>query len=163
MIRRLVAASLLVAAVIGAPQSGAAVEGALSAKADRVAGLWLTEDRDAHVRIERVNGHYQGTIVWLKEPDYPADDDQGMGGRPKVDRENPDRSRRETSIIGLLIVKGFRFHDDEWQGGTIYDPNNGKTYKCRMWFEGETLRVRGYFGFSLLGRSESWTRVAAPR
>jgi len=127
---------------------------------DRVVGLWLTEEKDAHVRIERRDGRYFGRIVWLKEPDYPADD--AMAGRPKVDRENPIEAQRGTPIIGLPIVQGFRHEDGEWRGGTIYDPNNGKTYKCRMWFDGETLRVRGYIGISLLGRSTSWTRVAEP-
>ena len=97
--------------------------------------------------------------MWLKEPLYPADDGGGMAGKPKVDRENPDPARRADPILGLRIVKGFAFADGEWQGGTIYDPNNGKTYKCRMWFDGETLKVRGFIGFSLLGRSTRWTRV----
>jgi len=164
--------SALGAALCGAAILGGALAAAEAAPAplaappvaDRVVGLWLTGDRDAHVRIERVGERYQGTIVWLKEPEYPADDDQGMAGRAKVDRENPDRARRATPIVGLRIVEGFRFEDEAWRGGTIYDPNDGKTYKCRMWFEGETLKVRGYVGFSLFGRSQDWTRVAdAPR
>ena len=137
--------------------------GIAGAAADRVLGLWLTEKADAHVRVERVGDSYQGQIVWLKQPQYPADDDQGMAGRDKIDRENPDPARRGRPIIGLRIVEGFRFRDGEWRDGRIYDPENGKTYKCRMWFDGETLRLRGYIGISLLGRSTSWTRVAAPR
>ena len=148
--RRFVVALALCA---GAAQAGAG---------DRVLGLWLTEKSDAQVRIERVGDRYQGAIVWLREPLYPADDDQGMAGRTKVDRENPDAAKRSRPIVGLRIVEGFRFHDGEWRDGRIYDPENGKTYKCRMWFDGETLRLRGYIGISLLGRSTSWTRVAAP-
>jgi uncharacterized protein (DUF2147 family) len=132
----------------------------VAAPGDRVLALWLTEERDAHVRIERVGATYEGRIVWLKEPDYPADD--AMAGRPKVDRENPLEALRGTPIMGLRIVQGFRFDDGEWRDGTIYDPNNGKTYRCRMWFDGETLRVRGYIGIPLLGRSTSWTRVTEP-
>jgi uncharacterized protein (DUF2147 family) len=136
------------------PASAAADSG------DRVVGLWLTEGGKAQVRIERSGDRYQGAIVWLKEPLYPADDDQGMAGRPKVDRENGEAAKRGQPIIGLRIVAGFRFDGEEWRDGTIYDPENGKTYKCRMWFDGETLRVRGFIGFSLLGRSQDWTRVA---
>jgi uncharacterized protein (DUF2147 family) len=132
-----------------------------AAAGDRVLGLWLTEKADAHVRMERVGDRYQGAIVWLKEPLYPADDDQGMAGRAKIDRENPDAGQRGRPIIGLRIVEGFRFVDGEWREGRIYDPENGKTYKCRMWFDGETLRLRGFIGISLLGRSTSWTRVVA--
>ena len=138
--------------------SAAAASGA-PAGADRVLGLWLTEKADAQVRIERVGDRYQGAIVWLKEPLYPADDEQGMAGRIKVDRENPHQDKRAQPIIGLRIVAGFRFDGELWREGTIYDPENGKTYKCKMWFDGETLRVRGYIGFALLGRSTSWTRV----
>ncbi len=138
--------------------SAAAASGA-TADADRVLGLWLTEKADAQVRIERVGDRYQGAIVWLKEPLYPADDEQGMAGRIKVDRENPDQDKRAQPIVGLRIVAGFRFDGELWREGTIYDPENGKTYKCKMWFDGETLRVRGYIGFALLGRSTSWTRV----
>jgi uncharacterized protein (DUF2147 family) len=151
------------AALLGAALALAAAVGAAAPSGtDRVVGLWLTEEQDAHVQVVRVGDAYEGTIVWLKEPRFPTDDDQGMAGRPKVDRENPDPALRATPIVGLRIVQGFRFRDGEWKDGTIYDPNNGKTYKCRMWFEGETLRVRGYIGFSLLGRSTSWTRVASP-
>lgn len=147
-------------AILGWAMTAPAATPAGPAAADRVVGLWLTEERDAHVRIERVGDRYQGAIVWLAEPEFPADDDQGMAGRPKVDRENPDPNARATPILGLVIVRGFRYQDGEWQGGTIYDPNNGKTYKCRMWFDGDVLRVRGFIGISLLGRSTSWTRVA---
>lgn len=146
---------LIVALALTAGAAFAADEG------DRVLGLWLTEKADAQVRVERIGDRYQGEIVWLKEPVYPADDDQGMAGRAKVDRENPDAARRGRLIVGLRIVEGFRFSDGEWRDGRIYDPENGKTYKCRMWFEGETLRLRGFIGISLLGRSTSWTRVAA--
>lgn len=128
--------------------------------ADRVLGLWWTEKADAQVRIERVGDRYQGAIVWLREPEYPADD--AMAGRPKVDRENPLAASRGMPIIGLRIVQGFRYADDEWRDGTIYDPENGKTYRCRMWFDGATLRVRGYIGISLFGRSTSWTKVVEP-
>jgi uncharacterized protein (DUF2147 family) len=145
-------AAALVAVLAVAP--AVAAEGA-----DRVVGVWLTEKADAHVRIERVGDSFHGTIVWLKEPLYPVDDEQGMAGQPKVDRENPDPVLRARPIVGLRIVDGFRHQDGEWRDGRIYDPENGKTYRCRMWFDGETLRVRGYIGISLLGRSTSWTRA----
>lgn len=153
----------LALAFLLAASAAPAVAAPVAAAGDRVVGLWYTEDDDAQVRIERVGDTYQGSIVWLKEPLYPADDEQGMAGKPKVDRENPDASKRARPIIGLRIVAGFRHDGELWRDGTIYDPENGKTYKCKMWFEGETLRVRGYIGISLLGRSTSWVRAAAPR
>ncbi|MFZ5907440.1 MAG: DUF2147 domain-containing protein [Nitrospirota bacterium] len=48
--------------------------------------------------------------------------------------------------------------EDQWEGGKIYDPQNGKTYSCKIKLEGQKLRVRGFIGFSLLGRTAVWTR-----
>lgn len=131
---------------------------------DLILGLWLTapsDDGRAHVEVTKVDSKYEGKIVWLEQPVYPADDEEGMGGKEKVDRENPDPKLRTRPIIGLKMVKGFTYAgDDLWSGGTIYDPENGKTYKCKMRLTEEgVLKVRGYIGFSLIGRTTVWTRV----
>jgi uncharacterized protein (DUF2147 family) len=99
--------------------------------------------------------------VWLAEPVYPADDEEGMAGQEKVDRENPDEALRNKPIVGLVIVKGFEFDGkDTWRKGTIYDPDNGKTYKSKMKLESpDVLKVRGFIGISLIGRTTQWTRV----
>ena len=63
-------------------------------------------------------------------------------------------------FIGLEILRNFKFdNDDEWEGGKIYDPESGKTYSCNMSLTGNELKVRGYVGVSLLGRTETWTRT----
>lgn len=132
-------------------------------KADAILGIWITEGGKSHVEITLRNGHYEGRIVWLKEPDYPADDQQGMAGKPKVDRENPDSGLRTRPIIGLPLLSGFRYAGDNvWTDGSIYDPESGKTYRCKMTLmkNGE-LKVRGYIGFSLFGRTTVWTRLPA--
>ena len=66
---------------------------------------------------------------------------------------------RITRIIGLIILKDFKFDDDdEWKSGDIYDPENGKTYSSYTYLKDKnTLKVRGYVGISLLGRTEIWT------
>ena len=71
--------------------------------ADAVLGQWLTADGKAKVEVVKHGDSYDGSIVWLKEPNYPADDKQGMGGRIKVDRENPDKSLQSRPIIGLPL------------------------------------------------------------
>ena len=62
----------------------------------------------------------------------------------------------------MAILWGLAEDHEEWNGGYILDPKNGKTYKCEMKLEdgGKKLTVRGYIGFSLLGRSQTWIRVA---
>jgi uncharacterized protein (DUF2147 family) len=136
----------------------------LAQEADDVIGSWLTEPSEhgrAHIQIYQEDGKYDGKIVWLEQPVYEAGDP--MAGQPKLDRENPDPALRDRPVLGLHILQGFTYAgDDLWKGGTIYDPESGKTYKCKMWLtDDETLKVRGFIGFSLLGRNEEWTRVEA--
>jgi uncharacterized protein (DUF2147 family) len=59
------------------------------------------------------------------------------------------------------MLKDFKFDgNDEWKGGDIYDPESGKTYRSYMYLkDSNTLKVRGYVGISLLGRTETWTRT----
>lgn len=126
-------------------------------KADDITGVWLNEDEDAHIKIENRNGKYYGNIVWLKEP---IDEDTG---KPKLDDENPDPELQKRPVMGLELLTGFEFDgDDEWEDGDIYDPKSGKTYSCYMEFTDDTrdmLKVRGFIGVSLLGRTTYWTRV----
>lgn len=129
--------------------------------ADAVLGTWLNAKKTAHIDIYKADGKYVGKIVWLKEPTYPADDKKGMAGQSKVDRENPDPARRKQPIIDLVILRDFVYaKDNVWENGRIYDPENGKDYKCKMRLTTpDTLDVRGFIGFSMLGRTETWTRV----
>ncbi len=137
---------------------------------DAVLGTWLTAPAEngrakLELRKEEKEGDevYYGEIVWLEKPIYPEDDEEGMAGKPKVDRENPDPKLRTRSIIGLRLINGFSFDGgDLWAGGTIYDPENGKTYKSKMRLteDGQILKVRGYIGISLIGRTTQWARVA---
>ena len=125
-------------------------------KANDILGVWLNEDKDAHVKIEKTDGKFYGKIIWMRDP---IDEDTG---KPKKDKENSDKELRSRPVLGLEILTGFVFDDDEWEDGDIYDPKNGKTYSCYMKFNDDTkdeLKVRGYIGFSLLGRTTYWTRV----
>lgn len=132
-------------------------------QADAILGQWITAGGKARVKIVRQNGTYVGHIVWLKEPLYPADDAQGMSGKPKVDRENSEAALRTRPIIDLPLVSGFHFAGaNEWTGGTIYDPENGKTYSCKISLTSNgSLRVRGYIGIAFFGRTEVWQRYAS--
>jgi uncharacterized protein (DUF2147 family) len=69
--------------------------------------------------------------------------------------------RRNHPIDGLEIIRGARRDGDRWTDGTILNPNNGKTYGVDLSVAegGRVLRVRGYLGISLLGRTQSWTRL----
>ncbi len=66
---------------------------------------------------------------------------------------------KDKPITGMIIVSGLTKDGDEWSGGTIMDPNKGKTYDCYITMEGnDKLKVRGYMGVALLGRTQYWYR-----
>ena len=136
---------------------------AVDQTANTILGVWVTEGGKSHVEITLQNGLYEGRIIWLKESNYPADDQQGMAGKPKVDRENPDKALRTRSILGLPLLSWFNYAGDSvWENGNIYDPESGKTYRCKMTLMPDgSLKVRGYVGISLFGRTTVWTRLPA--
>jgi uncharacterized protein (DUF2147 family) len=120
--------------------------------ADAIVGEWFTKDSKAIVQIYKSGDVYNGKIVWLKEPTYED-------GTEKRDKNNPDEARQQDKIIGMNLVKGFTYKGDlQWKDGTIYDPDNGKTYSCKMKLDGDELKVRGFIGISLIGRSQVWHR-----
>ncbi len=120
-----------------------------------VAGLWLTDAGKSHVQIYPCGPHLCGRIVWMREPN-------GADGQPKVDRKNPDPAKRAQRIVGLVMMWNMAKADDpgEWEGGRIYNPEDGETYKSRMKLRVDgKLEVRGYVGISLLGKTQYWEPV----
>ena len=116
---------------------------------ETVEGLWLVADGDGLVRISLVDGNPVGVIAGSV-----SDQEE------RKDELNPDPALRDRSLMGLQILGGFRQDGDgRWKKGRIYDPNNGKTYKCNLRVvDKNRLEVRGYIGVSWVGRSEEWTR-----
>jgi uncharacterized protein (DUF2147 family) len=119
-------------------------------------GLWKTIDDNTGkprglVRIMEVNGEYQGKVEKIfSEPGEDQD--------PRC--EKCDGARRNQPVIGMTILWGLKKQGDEYEGGAILDPESGKVYRARMKLEGDggKLGVRGFIGFSLLGRTQTWVR-----
>ncbi len=124
-------------------------------------GKWWNEEKDAQLEIYRCEGKLCGKIVMLKEPNFPANDPQGMGGKVKTDRENPDPAKKDRPLLGLDMLWGFTPSGENlWEGGFIYNPRDGKTYKCKLTLENpDRLKVRGFIGVSLIGKTNYWSRV----
>ncbi|HMG36098.1 MAG TPA: DUF2147 domain-containing protein [Blastocatellia bacterium] len=119
-------------------------------------GRWRSVDGatgkvNSIVVIWEANGKLYGKIEKLVNPD-PGDPN------PRCTRCDGELKGRP--LIGLQILWDLVKDGDEWSGGRILDPDNGKVYKCYIALEdgGKKLKVRGYLGFSLLGRTEYWLR-----
>lgn len=120
-------------------------------------GKWKTIDDEtgeakAVVRIYDKGGKLYGSIEKL----FP---------RPGVDLKGKcnecDGRHKDKPIVGLEIVWGLEEDDGEWEDGKILDPKSGTVYKCKMHLAsgGKKLKVRGYVGFSLVGRTQTWVRL----
>lgn len=119
-------------------------------------GLWRNIDdhtgkSKALIRISDAGSEFQGRIETLF---LESDKDQ-----------NPlckkcEGTLKDQPILGMTILSGFKLNDSEYSGGTIVDPDNGKSYKSKMSLaeDGKKLIVRGYIGIPLFGRSQTWIR-----
>jgi uncharacterized protein (DUF2147 family) len=119
-------------------------------------GLWKTIDDNTGqprglVRVSQANGEYQGKV----EKIFPK-----SGEDPNPSCDKCDGARRSQPVIGMIILWGLTKQGDEYQGGEILDPENGKVYRAKMKLEdaGRKLHVRGFIGLSLLGRTQIWLR-----
>lgn len=124
------------------------------AGAGQILGTWLSGSGKGHVKIEQIGNSYHGYLIWLKEPN-------DENGKPKKDAKNPDPALAAKPLIGTRLLKSFVYKGNGvWSDGTIYDPENGKTYKCTITLkDNNTMEVRGYIGISLIGRTDVWKRV----
>lgn len=132
---------------------------------DAILGTWEVQTPTdlVHIEVTRDQDVYNGEIIWIKEPLFPADDPRGMGGQPKVDRRNPDPALRTRPIIGVEVLTGMRYKGDgKWNGGSVYSPNRGLLVRgeAKLLRNG-ILRVTGFLGFALFSSSVDWRRVAA--
>ena len=124
----------------------------VAARADTPIGLW--EAGESHIEIYQCGELLCGRIAALDEP-------LDAEGKPKIDDRNPDPALKGRPMLGMDLIADFsRKSDKRWVGGSIYDPRDGKTYKCRMTLQDDgTLEVRGYVGLSLFGKTVVWTRI----
>ena len=124
-----------------------------SVQSDPIEGTWVTQDDEtgkqkSEVLIYKEDGKLYGKITKLLLPE-----DQGKKCI------NCKGANKDQPIEGMIIIKDLELEDDTWEEGTILDPKSGKVYDCYVDFEDtNTLKVRGFLGFSLLGRTQIWKR-----
>ena len=140
----LLLAAIWLLGVSGYGNTARAADAALTA----VVGNWLTEPHDGIIQVTvDAKGRLEGRIVGGNHPGLK-------------DENNPDPVRRALVLRGQVILKNMGYEGEgHWSGGTVYKPDNGKTYKCKVELAANgMLKVRGYIGFALLGITQEWTR-----
>jgi uncharacterized protein (DUF2147 family) len=125
-----------------------------SANAQQLVGKWKTIDDETGkaksiIQIYEQNGKYYGKIIELLLPE-----DKGK----LCDKCSGNNKNKP--IEGMVIMEEMSKDGDSFSGGKIMDPKSGKTYKCSIEFDGkDALKVRGFIGISLIGRTQTWKRA----
>jgi uncharacterized protein (DUF2147 family) len=146
-LRAIAVALFTLATLAAAPaqQLAPALQGAI--------GHWQVINDDGkpngHVETYLVEGKLFGKVTQLRPGRQPGDVCDKCPGDLK-----------NKPLMGLVILRNFRPEGNDWVGGTVIDPENGKEYKGKLWMVGaDTLSMRGFIGFSLLGRTQNWKRL----
>ncbi len=121
----------------------------------KVTGKWKTIDDNTSkeksvVEITERGGKVYGKVIKI----FP---DPGKDPDPVCDKCEATDARHKKKIIGMEIIKDLVKDGDEYGEGTILDPENGKVYRCKIWVEGGSLMVRGYWGPFF--RTQTWLKV----
>ena len=125
-----------------------------SLSAQTVFGKWNSFDEETNeiesvIEVYEKDGKAYAKIIKITDPE-----------RQDATCFKCKGKRKDQPILGMDILTGLKKKDDEWSGGKILDPKNGKEYKCYIkLLDDNTLKLRGYIGFSLLGRTAIWKRA----
>lgn len=132
------------------------VSSAQNLPADKITGVWLSEDSDVKLKFElyKSAGKYFGKLLWASTM-FEAD-----GKTPKKDPKNPDKNLRNRSRQNIVNVTNLRYDDGEYVDGKLYNPDDGRTYSLKATLKSANqLEFRGYIGVSLLGRTMQFKKI----
>jgi uncharacterized protein (DUF2147 family) len=143
----------LVLALIALVSAPGARAQQLSPKLQNAIGHWQIVDSNGKpggkVETYLENGKLFGRVTGVRPGRTPSDLCEKCSGEYK-----------NQLILGMVFMRNFHPNGDDWVGGTVVDPENGKQYQGKIWSEGnDKLHMRGYVGISLLGRTEVWVRL----
>jgi uncharacterized protein (DUF2147 family) len=112
---------------------------------DKIIGIYWSPKKDAKIEMYKKADRYFGRTIWA--------------ANPGKDTKNPDLQLRKKDLLGLDLLTNFSYDDGVYTDGQVYDPESGKTYSCKISFSGYNLKIRGYIGISLFGRTEMFERI----
>ncbi len=117
-----------------------------------ILGTWLNTEKSAKIEIMKVGSKYMGKISWIEL--------KGADPKTILDSKNSNPSLQKRPLMGMTILEDLAYKNGTWEGGKIYDPESGKTYSCELKLKNkEVLEVKGYLGFSWVGRTVEWTKL----
>ncbi len=138
--------------IAGVPLSPALGQTPLIPMAQQAIGVWADENGDSNIRIAPCGNALCGNVVWLKAPNDET-------GRPKTDLQNPDETLRSRTLLGLKIIAGLKFDENNASlKGKVYNADNGKVYDLYLKPSGKTMHVEGCL-LHVLCDTQTWTRV----
>jgi uncharacterized protein (DUF2147 family) len=125
----------------------------LSPKLQNAIGRWQIVNSDGtpggKAETYMVNGKLFGKVTEVRPGRTPKDLCDKCSGEFK-----------NQPILAMVFMRNFHPDGDDWVDGTVVDPENGKEYKGKIWAIGsDKLGMRGFIGFSLFGRTETWVRL----
>lgn len=126
-----------------------------SREANRILGIWQTEEKNLQIEMVEENGYYVGKMIWF----LCASGESMMFSYRDIENPNPKLTARP--LIGMNVVEKIYYQGDNvWGDGKIYDPNTGHTFDARITLtEPNTAVVRGYWKFRWIGRSIVFHRL----
>lgn len=124
---------------------------------DAVVGRWASSGTIIEVAV--LSDTLSAKLIALKHPLYREKDDAGVVGEPKLDTHNPIETLRDRPMLGMELLSDFSFKKKRWNGD-LYLPENGKTFRSKVWVKDGDLKIRGYVGLSMFGSSKTFVPLS---
>lgn len=124
------------------------------AQKESVLGHWKTIDDKTGKPLAIINIYEKDAVIYGKVIEV-----LDPKGKNRVCEKCPGDDKGKP-FVGLVVLTGLKKHGKEYSGGKILDPLSGDFYKCYITLENpDKLKVRGYIGFAIFGRSQYWYRT----
>jgi uncharacterized protein (DUF2147 family) len=124
--------------------------------ANDISGIWVNNDKDAHIKIFSSYGKFYGQVVWMKCPNDSAT------GKPQLDKFNKDPKLKSRPVMNMIVLSDLEFDSEnqEWNNGKIYNPKTGSYYDifCTL-KDKNTLEMHFYITLRSVGKLFYWNRL----